>query len=257
MKITSTRSLALIVLALSLASAAAAQETFKCYRLMALKNEDVINLKINGAKVTGEFTVNPDYDESNAAHYPFTGTVAGNVVTVKFTGKKPDSLPARATTYAWTMGSTATREFLRVKFYGKNYENNKYSHYFGEFDSCRPVYGFLAKSPKVVQFAKGQDAATTQVTFPDNKGYRTFSISARRGQTLNISALGCTILVYLPDKKSYEYLENPGDPDSGKASLGLDTMDISPLPQTGNYLVALQIAGDDLSPRTVSFKITH
>ena len=240
-------------LGLVLCALAPAQETDKCYRLGGLKNEEGVEFKITGRKVSGEYTIKRDYDDANIERYAFTGTVKGNIVTVKFSGKKPDSLPAKAASYAWTMMTAPVREYLRVQYYGKNYDTNKYANYFGELDSCQPVYGFLAKTPKAVQFVKGQNSASMQVTFPDNKGYRTFLIGARKGQSLEISAPGCAIRVYLPDKKLYEYLENGG----GKAGVGLDMMALSPLPQTGNYLVALQIAGDDLSPRKISFKITE
>jgi hypothetical protein len=36
------------------------------------------------------------------------------------------------------MMKTATRQYLRVQLYGKNYTTNKYSNYFGEFDPCPP-----------------------------------------------------------------------------------------------------------------------
>jgi hypothetical protein len=233
-----------------------AQQIEKCYRLDGLKDEDSVYLTIAAAKVKGEFMIRREYDDEMTERYPFTGTAAGNIVTVKFSGKKPDSLPAKQTTYSWTIVTTPTREYLRVQFYGRNYDNNKYSNYFSELESCRPVYGFFAKSPKVIRFAKGQKSTSIETTFPDNKGYRTFLISARKGQSLDITAPGCSILVYLPDKKLYEYLEGPDHIDAGKASIALDMLSLSPLPQIGNYLVVLQVVGDDMSPRNIEFKIT-
>ena len=87
----------------------------------------------------------------------------------------------------------------------------------------------------------------------------TFLINVAKSQTLEVRADGCTIEVYLPDKKLYEYVEweNEAKTEKTFASSQLDRMTIEALPQAGTYLVVLRKASENMLPETVTFKATR
>jgi hypothetical protein len=235
---------------------AAAQSGDKCFKSDWLQQSHTVVFRVAGAKVTGAFTVSGDAGEKS---YDFTGTRAGNTLTVKFTGgKMPDVSPAELKGGIWTLAKKGAEEILKIKVYGKNYETNKYQISFADYEPCTPGYVKLAAAAKPVSFAGGANSSKINLSFTGSDERKIFSLNARRGQALEIAAYGCSISVYLPDKKLYYEVENPGEADSGKTSAVLDVMSILSLPQTGNYLVMLKNAGGDpKASREVEFKIVH
>ncbi len=235
---------------------AAAQSGDKCFKSEWLQQSHRVVFKIAGAKVSGTFIVSGDAGDAN---YDFTGTAAGNTLTVKFAGGKwPDISPSEMKGGVWTLGKKGAEEILKVRVYGKNYETGKYQLSFADYESCAPSYAKLAASAKPVSFARGANSSKMNLTFTGSDEQKVFSLSARKGQALEIVAYGCGISVYLPDKNLYYEIENPGEADSGKTSEVLDVMSILALPQTGNYLVMLKNAGGNPKvSREVEFKIVH
>jgi hypothetical protein len=234
---------------------AAAQSSDKCFRSDWLQASHSIIFKIDGVRVSGTFTVSGDGEEMN---YDFTGTRGGNTLTIKFTGgKMPDISPSEMKSPVWTLAKKGAEEVLKIRVYGKNYVTNKYATTWAEYGSCRPSYAGLRSKAKPVSFTKGVSSAAMKVTFANKNEWKTFSIATRKGQKLEIDAPGCFITLYLPDKTLYDFLENPGQADSGKSAAGLDMMKISPLLQGGNYLIAVQAAGDELGARKITVKITN
>jgi len=235
---------------------AAAQVSEKCFKSNWLQQSHTIVFKIDGARISGTFTVSGDGEEMN---YDFTGTRAGNSLAVKFSGGKlPNISPSEMRGLVWTLAQKGTEEILKIKVYGKNYVTNKYAVSFAEYGSCRPSYTAMLGKAKPVSFAKGKTSAAIKIAFADNNDWKAFSINVRKGQALVIEAYGCGVSLYLPDKKLYEEIENPGEAGSGKTTTVLDVMSILSAPQTGNYLVVLQNAGGNpQQSREIVFKITN
>jgi hypothetical protein len=252
----------LVCFMLSAVSLAGAQSLSKCFRADWLQGERAVNLTINGSKVAGTFIVRGSDDATSAdKEYKFTGTRRGNTLTVAFAGNKlPDVTPSEMKSLVWTLVQARGQERLRIKFYGKNYDTNKYETSFSYFESCAPSYAALAKTAQAVQFAKGANSASAQlqslVGFQAMKEPATFLIKAFKGQALEIKADGCSVEVYLPNKTLYKYVEWSNQTEKTYASIRIDGMSIETLPLTGTYLVVLRKPAESMRPETVTFKVT-
>lgn len=244
-------------------SSANAQSVSKCFRADWLQGERTVNLTINGSRVAGTFSVAGGGDGD--ASYKFSGTLEGNTLTVAFAGNKmPDVSPSEMKSLIWTLVKSGDKESLRIKFRGKNYETNKYEDSFADFESCGAVgYAALAKTAQTVRFAKG--ASSTRIglksrgEFQAMRSPATFLISVAKSQSLEISADGCTIEVYLPNKKLYEFVEWENEDKSEKtfASSQIDRMLIEALPVTGTYLIVLRKPAENMRPEAVTFKASN
>lgn len=238
---------------------ARAQNATKCFRAEWLQGERVVNLRINGNKVAGTFTVEGD---GGAGVYEFSGTLSGNTLTVAFAGDRlPDVAPSEMKSLVWTLVRDGGRELLRIKFRGKNYETNRYEDRFSDFEPCGEAgYEALAKGAQTVRFAKGANSASvglaSRAGFQEMKEPAAFLISAARSQTLEITAEGCAIQVYLPGGKLYEFVEWEGGSEKTFASSQIDRLVIKALPQTGTYLVVLRKPAENMRPEAVTFKAT-
>jgi hypothetical protein len=238
----------------------------KCFRADWLQGERVVNFTVNGGKVAGTFVVEGGGDSPPDATYEFSGTLKGSVLTVAFAGGKlPDVSPSEMKSLTWTLAQSGGKEVLRIKFRGKNYDTNKYEDSFAAFEPCGEGYAALAKGAKRIQFARGASSAT----FPlaalaasrGTKGTATFLINAAKSQTLEIEAHGCSVEVYLPNKKIYEYVEpgseNETGSERGYASVEMDMMTIDALPASGNYLIVLRKLTEDSAPGTLTVKVRN
>ncbi|MCA1592305.1 MAG: hypothetical protein LC754_06575 [Acidobacteria bacterium] len=254
----------LICIFLGAGSLANAQSASKCFRADWLQGERTVNFTINGSKVAGTFSVGSGDDHTRRdATYEFSGTLRGNTLTVAFADNKmPDVAPSEMKSLIWTLVKSGDKESLRIKFHGKNYQTNKYEDRFADFESCGSGgYTALAKTAQTVHFAKGASSASiglkSHSEFQAMRSPATFLINAAKSQSLEIRADGCTIEVYLPNKKIYEFVEWE---DKGKktfASPRIDRMLIEALPETGTYLIVLRKPSENMRPETVTFKATN
>lgn len=236
------------------------QSLSKCFRADWLQGERGVNLTINGNKVSGVFKVGSD-DHSPDREYEFTGTRRGNTLTVAFADNQlPDVTPSEMKSLVWTLVQGRGQELLRIKFYGKNYDTNKYETSFSYFEACATGYAALVKTAQTVQFARGASSASVQLGsldgFQGMKEPATFLIKAAKGQALEIKAEGCTVEVYLPDKTLYQFVEWSDKTEKTYASARIDGMSIAALPLTGTYLVVLRKPAENMRPETVTFKVT-
>jgi hypothetical protein len=250
----------MVCLSLAACSVASGQGLAKCFRADWLQGERSVNLMIVGSKVSGTFIVSGG-DELDK-EYRFTGTRRGNTLTVAFAGNKlPDVAPSEMKGLIWTLVQARGQEMLRIKFYGKNYDTNKYETSFGYFELCATDYAALAKTAQTVQFAKGANSASVQLEslaeFQAMKAPATFVIKASKGQALEIKAEGCTVEIYLPNKTLYQYVEWSNKTEKTYATTRIDGMSIEALPLTGPYLVVLRKPAENMRPETVTFKVTN
>lgn len=128
--------IALIHLAVVVLSTISAngQNNSKCFRSEWLQGERSVNLSINGSKVSGTFIVSGGEADKE---YKFAGTRRANILTIAFTDNKlPDVAPSEMKSLVWTLVRRGKKESLRIKFYGKNYQTNKYETSFAYFDAC-------------------------------------------------------------------------------------------------------------------------
>lgn len=234
----------LICLLLGAGSSAFAQSVPKCFHAYWLQGERVVTLEIRGSKVTGTFSVRGDNPAHPNATYDFSGTRRGNVLTVAFAGDKlPDVAPSEMKSLIWTLVKPGAKEKLRIKFYGKNYQTNKYEVHFEDFDPCEEDYAVLAASAKRVQFASGADSASFPVAFKTTKEIRSFLLKIKAGQKIAVEASGCGISFYYPDQRPYT------------EGTSIDTWSSDVLTQGGDYLFVIKPV---LEPGkcSVTFKIT-
>ena len=244
------------------APSAGAQSVTKCFRSEWLQGERVVHLRINGEEVSGTFTVARDEDTRAASKYEFKGILRGDKLTVTFAGGRlPDVAPSQLKSLAWTLVKDRRRELLRINFHGRNYQTNRYEDRPADFEPCDSnVYDALAKGAQVVRFDKGAKAKSISlrplVEFQAMTAPAAFLISVAKSQTLEITAEGCNIQVYLPSRKLYEFVEWEGGGEKTYAASQLDRLLIKALPASGAYLVVLRKPAENMQPETVTFKAT-
>jgi hypothetical protein len=251
----------LICLVLSAASPGYGQSLSKCFRAEWLQGERGVNLTIKGNKVSGAFTVGSD-DHSPDKSYDFTGTRRGNTFTVAFAGNElPNVAPSEMKSLVWTLVRVRGRELLRIKFYGKNYDTNKYENSFAYFEPCVTGYERYAKTARTIHFAKGAKSATVRLDslagFQDGSTPATFLMSAFKRQVLEINAAGCSIQLYLPNKEVFELIDSLDNGEDTTTSFYIDTMSTGELPQSGTYLVLLRKSAENTHPKRVTFKVMN
>lgn len=258
---------------LGTASLASGQTVSKCFRADWLQGDRIINLEIDGNSVSGTFAVTGGETASDAT-YNFTGTLKGNTLTVAFANNKlPDVAPSVMKSLVWTLVQRGGKESLRIKFYGKNYNTNKYEDSFAYFESCeastsgastsdaKPSYADLAKTAQTIRFARGASSASVRLDslrdFQAMRANAAFYVNAAKSQSLEIVAEGCVVEIYLPNKKIYEYVEWESGSERTYASSQLDRMTIESLPATGNYLIVLRKPTENMQPETLTVTVTR
>jgi hypothetical protein len=245
----------------ALSSAAVAhQAVSKCFHADALQGGRMVTFKLDGAKVSGVFTTE-GADGAAEGVYNFTGTRRGDSLAVVFeNGARPDVSPSEMRDAPWLLAGRGGRELLRIKFYGKNYQTNRYEESFVDFEPCATragevgeEYAVLARGARVIRFARGATSASVRLDslgkFQAMEAKAAFSVNAARSQTLEVRADGCVIEIYLPGGQSlYEYAEWEAGGEKTFASSAIDRFTIERLPKTGDYLVVLRKAAETVSP---------
>jgi len=111
----------------------------KCYSNDGLKYSTVITINYSaGADVTGSI-VNKDLETDKKEATKFTGTVAGDKLTVKFAGTPPImGAASQWTDKPWTI-SKSGKEKIVIVFNAKNYYTNKWgdTNYEFELSDCK------------------------------------------------------------------------------------------------------------------------
>lgn len=229
----------LVILLFTLSAFATAFGQDKCFENNGLKDSHVIEMVVNGKAVTGSFGIAADYDENNVKRYDFTGSIIGTVISVKFSGQAPAELSASPSSKRWTIIRAASGEKLRVTLYGKNYNTNRWSNYTVDYGSCKSPYDEAAAIAKRVTFLKRTSSWAEDIAFKSKGETKSYRLGLRVGQQFSVSAPGCGISFFYPDKTPYE---------EGTA---IDTWGIDKLPQSGDYLFVISPAGE---PGTCSVK---
>lgn len=224
--------IAILTAILFFAAAPAVFAEQKCFQNDALKGKQIVVFTQTGAKISGAFEYENGESEL-ARRYEFTGTRAGNSLRVKFAdGKMPDVAPSEMTRADWRIETTGSgAEILRIEFYGKNYQTNRYENYFADFVPCEPDYETLAKAAVRVRFAKGKTSASVKFSFAEQSEKKSFWLNARKNQTISIRSIGCAISFYYPDKTRYA------------EGAGVDVLTLEKIPQAGDYLFIVSPAG--------------
>lgn len=235
----------LLGILLGVSSPAIAQSVPKCFRADWLQGERVVNLTIEGSKVSGTFSVGDGGTIPPDKIYAFSGTLKGNTLTVVFAGnRRPDVAPSEMKSLIWKLVRSGNKQKLRIKFSFKNYTTNKYEVHFADFEQCEEDYAVLAASAKRVQFARRGDSAVFPVSFKTTHERRSFLLKVKAGQRIAVEAPGCGISFYYPDRRPYE---------EGTA---IDTWRSDSVTQSGDYLFLIKPL---LEPGKCSatFKVTN
>jgi hypothetical protein len=256
-------------------SSAAGQTVSKCFRADWLQGERVVKLTMDGNKVTGTFAVGDGGGVPPGATYSFSGTRRGSALTVAFAGNKlPDVAPSEMKSLVWTLAQAGGKESLRIKFSGKNYDTNKYEDSYADFESCgvgsgdaaasepaKASYEDLVKTAQTIRFAKGKSSAT--VRLDKHAGLQamsapaTFLINAAKSQELEVTAHGCNIEIYLPNRKRHSFVEWEAGDEKTYINSELDMASIEALPLTGNYLIVLRKAHESMEPDALTVTIKN
>ena len=248
---------------LTLTSFTFAQTESKCFRSDTLHGGSTVNFKTNGQQLSGIYSIEKSDDGTPRTH-EFGGTRKGRFLSVIFDETVDlDVAPSYFKTVIWTLVKTAEKEILRINIYGKNYVTNEYKDYFADFHSCEPRYATLLKMAKNIRLytkhppEKGLAPHLSfgeRISFEDATQRKVFLMSVFKARTFNVDAAGCTISVYLPDGKLYEFVEWESGSEKTFASSTIDRLTIESTPQTGNYMVVLKKMAEDARPEMVRFK---
>jgi hypothetical protein len=237
--------ISLTVLILICAAEMFAQTQTKCFRNDGLRDNHIVRFEAEGGDVIGSYFVESDGSaEQPTQTFNFSGTRSGNALTVRFAADMPPGVaPSKTKSLIWTLAQSADGEILRIKFYGKNYETNKYADYSADFVPCGPNFATLAKQAKRISFAKGAKSAAFALSFKLKSERKAFWLSARKGQTVSVMSPRCEIWVY--------YLDKTADKEGG-----IDTFTMENIPQTGDYLFVISPASEPGDCAT-TFEITN
>ena len=104
-----------------------------CFQNDGLKLRQSISFTIDGNKIEGTFE-SGGYDKKTSSEtFDFTGTRAGQRLTIKFAGKPPYELPPGTKTIIWRL----SKDVLKIPMFGKNYETNRPAAYTARFERCK------------------------------------------------------------------------------------------------------------------------
>lgn len=118
---------------------ASAQQDY-CFENEGLKLKQIVRMMIIGNKVEGVMESGA-YDAGNMETFEFTGTKAGSVLTLKFTGGIPYERAPGTKKIVWMFRPPT----LKIPMYGKNYNTNKYGGYTASFKPCENQAAFGMK----------------------------------------------------------------------------------------------------------------
>lgn len=172
-----------------------------CFKNEGLKDEETVSLNIDETRVTGTYKIMRDYSSDAVETFPFTGTRTGKTLKVKFRGNKLPSPNMKSLN--WTLDDDGTKQTLRIKLSGKNYETNKFEDSIIDFESCEPSYAELAKKAKRVTLGQAGKSKQT-VRFKSKDEQKAFFVKVSRGDMVGVLAPMLNIKLYYPDKKKHE-----------------------------------------------------
>ena len=216
-----------IILILVFASSAFAQVESKCFQNDGLKDSHILQFAANGGDVVGSYFIERDYDSATTETYDFSGSRAGNSLTVEFPKyEKLSRPPFEVKKAVLTLIRSGDREILRAKFYSAG----KPAAYSMLLESCEPSYTALLKIARRVSSAKSAKSATFKVELQSRTERKAFLLNVKKSQIVSVVAPGCGIAFYYPDKTAYE---------EGAA---IDNFEMKS-PQSGDYLFVIKPAG--------------
>lgn len=104
-----------------------------CFQNDGLKLRQNVSFTINGSKIEGTFE-SGGYDKNTSSEmFDFTGTRAGQQLTIKFAGTVPYELPPGTKTIIWKLSKDA----LAIPMFGKNHQTNRPAAYTAKFERCK------------------------------------------------------------------------------------------------------------------------
>ncbi len=125
------KSIITLFFVLFIGAISASAQTKYCFQNDGLKAKTTLSFTVSANKISdGVYEFSPYEDGGSPPIASFSGTKSGNILTIKFDGKVPDEF-SKIKIIKWTLGKS-----LKVQFYGKNYQTNKFSVYSATFTKC-------------------------------------------------------------------------------------------------------------------------
>ena len=107
--------------------------TEQCFQNNGLKLHQRVSFTINGHKIEGTFESGGYETTTSSETFDFTGTRAGQRLTIKFDGNPPYELPPGTKKIVWKLSKGA----LEIPMFGKNSETNRAGAYTAKFERCK------------------------------------------------------------------------------------------------------------------------
>jgi hypothetical protein len=105
-----------------------------CFQNDALKLQPRVSFEIDGKKIEGTFESGGNEKNTSAETFDFTGTRAGQQLTIKFDGDPPYELPPGTKTIVWKLRNGV----LEIPMFGNKYDDTERSTaYTVKFKRCK------------------------------------------------------------------------------------------------------------------------
>jgi hypothetical protein len=112
----------------------ASGQTEYCFHNDGLKLQQNVSFTVTKNKIEGTFESGGYDDNTSAETFDFTGTKVGNLLRIRFAGKKaPYEMAPGTKRIVWTLGTKT----LKIPTFGKNYNTRKYSAYIATYEKCK------------------------------------------------------------------------------------------------------------------------
>jgi hypothetical protein len=104
-----------------------------CFENDGLKLQRRVSFTIDGNKIEGTLESGGYEKTTSFETFDFTGTRAGQHLTIKFDGKPPYELPPGTKKIVWKL----SKGVLEIPMFGKNYETGRFAAYTAKFERCK------------------------------------------------------------------------------------------------------------------------
>jgi hypothetical protein len=104
-----------------------------CFENHGLKLQRRVSLTMDGNKIEGIFESGGYEKTTSFETFDFTGTRAGQRLTIKFDGNPPYELPPGTKTIVWKL----RKGVLEIPMFGQNHETERSAAYTAKFERCK------------------------------------------------------------------------------------------------------------------------
>ena len=123
---------------------------WSCFSNGALKDNFILRFQTEAEKVTGTFTIERGYGADGTEEHEFSGTKAGDVLSVKFDKTLPEEDGAKISRMEMTIRQAGDEQALKAKSFGAD----KKLLSTADYEACEPGFTRLSQDAERISFPK-------------------------------------------------------------------------------------------------------